>query len=524
MAITVRELIQMEEMADYTILSGGKGLDREVLTVSVMDAPDVFQWLRGGELVLTSGYTMKDHPETIAELIENINKAGAAALFIKMGRFIEELPREAIEVSERLQFPIVFMPYNHPFTDVINPVLSRIVWNQSQVIRHSVSIHQAFVDIALHDKGIREVVTALQKLLKRNTVFCDTMFDRIFTPADLQLQEDFMERCADEYTCIPVESEKVPYGFFVLLEKESQINEYDRITLEHASTYVKLMMQKKISNMQVEKRYRDQFVEDLIFSNIKSDAEIIQRSKLFGWEFKGDYRVFIVGIDHFKNQFENLMYSESGEQLNRMAGSVFDAARGVFKSGGLSVIYTFFSDHAVFIMNGIGAGMKPQISSVAANIHRAIKEKFGCTVTVASGSLEKNKMDISRSYQEAKRALKIAEVVYGVDSTVFYEDLGLYKILDQISSAPGVAAYCRDSLDELIRYDREKKGELIRTLIALIENDWNLKQTAKVCFFHYNTVKYRYHKIQEFLGIDLSATSAKLNLELAVRMYQISES
>ncbi len=523
MALTVREMLQMEEMRGYEIISGGGGLDREVVTVSVMDAPDIFQWLRGGELVLTSGYTIKDEPESIAGLIEKIDRAGAAALFIKMGRFIEKLPRDVIDISNELRFPIIFMPFDRAFIDVINPVLSRLVWTQSEIIRHSVSIHQAFVDIALHDKDISEVVAALQKLLKRDAVFFDTMFDRIFAPDGVALSENFRQCFLTEYTCIPVESDKVPYGFFVLLEKNSKIDEYDRITLEHAATYTKLIMQKKLSNMQVEKRYRDQFVQDIILSNIKSDLEMSQRSRLFGRELNGDYCVFIVDIDHFKLKFASLPQAKSGEKLNRMANSIFDAALGVFKAEGFSVFYTFFSDHAVFILYEISKGMKGRIDACIGHIHRTAREKFACTVTIAAGGTEKDKMNISKSFQEAKRAIKIARLVYGEGSTAFYDNLGIYKLLDQMKETPGVDSFYRDSLDRLFEYDKDKNGGLIQTLTALIDNNWNLKQTAKSCFFHYNTVKYRYHKIEEILGKDLSCTSERLNLELAVRLFQMSE-
>lgn len=522
MALTVRELLRMEEMQGYEVISGGEGLDREVVSVSVMDAPDIYRWLRGGELVLTSGYTIKDDPESVAGLIEKIDRTGAAALFIKMGRFIEKLPQDAVDASDRLGFPIVFMPFDRAFIDVINPVLSRIVWAQSEIIRHSISIHQAFVDIALHEKGIAEVVAALQKLLKRNAVFYDTMFDRLFAPPGVTTDEAFKQRFAEDYTCIPVESDNVRYGFFVLLEKDSTIDEYDRITLEHAATYVKLMMQKKISNMQVEKRFRDQFVQDIIFNNIKNDSELLQRSRLFGWEFKGDFCVFLVGIDDFKNRFASLSQAKNGDRLNRMATGIFEAALDLFPANGLSVIDTFFSDHAVFIMNEIGAEAKDRIGACIDDIHRMAREKFGCTVTVAAGGTEKSRMGIYKSYREAKRALKIAGIAYGPGSTAFYGDLGMYQFLDQVKDAPGVVSFYRGSLGRLFEYDRDKKGELVRTLTALIDNDWNLKQTAKACFFHYNTVKYRYHKIEEILGTDLSATSAKLNLELAVRLYRMS--
>ena len=51
MALTVGEILNMEEFREYRVLCGKKGLGREVSTVTVMDTPNIQDWLRGGEIV-----------------------------------------------------------------------------------------------------------------------------------------------------------------------------------------------------------------------------------------------------------------------------------------------------------------------------------------------------------------------------------------------------------------------------------------------------------------------------------------
>ena len=59
MSLTVGDILNMEELRDYRILGGKKGLGREVSTVTVIDTPDPEQWIREGELLVTSGYVIK---------------------------------------------------------------------------------------------------------------------------------------------------------------------------------------------------------------------------------------------------------------------------------------------------------------------------------------------------------------------------------------------------------------------------------------------------------------------------------
>ena len=44
MPLTVGEILNMEELKEYRILCGKRGLNREVSTVTVMDTPDIEQW------------------------------------------------------------------------------------------------------------------------------------------------------------------------------------------------------------------------------------------------------------------------------------------------------------------------------------------------------------------------------------------------------------------------------------------------------------------------------------------------
>ena len=144
MKITVNQILHTDEFTDFKVISGGSGLNREVSAVSVMDAPDIYEWLQGGEILLTSGYLLKNNLDFVLELIEKISEKGAAALFIKLGRFIDDIPEEAKKRADELSFPIVYMPYSCAFVDVITPVLTKVNSKQLEMIRKSEKIHCVF--------------------------------------------------------------------------------------------------------------------------------------------------------------------------------------------------------------------------------------------------------------------------------------------------------------------------------------------------------------------------------------------
>lgn len=128
-------------------------MDRDVSTVSVMDAPDIYEWMRGGEFLITSGYVMKDDPEYITEMVEKLDEWGASAFGIKLGRFIDKIPKSAIRAAERLNFPLLVIPVEFAFTEVINPVLQEVVNQKSREMICSENVHREFIRMAIEERA-----------------------------------------------------------------------------------------------------------------------------------------------------------------------------------------------------------------------------------------------------------------------------------------------------------------------------------------------------------------------------------
>ena len=52
-----------------------------------MEVPDVADWLKSGELILTTGYAIKDKPDMQVKLVEQLAKVEGAGIIIKLNRF-----------------------------------------------------------------------------------------------------------------------------------------------------------------------------------------------------------------------------------------------------------------------------------------------------------------------------------------------------------------------------------------------------------------------------------------------------
>src|SRR3954463_6845769 len=98
--LTVSEVLAAPCLADARVLAGASGLDRIVRRLNVMEVPDILPWVKPHELLLTTGYPLRDDPEGLVRLVGELDDRGLAALAIKFHRYLDEIPVGLIEEAD----------------------------------------------------------------------------------------------------------------------------------------------------------------------------------------------------------------------------------------------------------------------------------------------------------------------------------------------------------------------------------------------------------------------------------------
>ena len=79
------------------------------------------------------------------------------------------------------------------------------------------------------------------------------------------------------------------------------------------------------------------------------------------------------------------------------------------------------------------------------------------------------------------------------------------------------------SIGPLIEYDREHRSELLKTLIAYLNEFGALEATATKLFVHRNSLRYRLVRIAELTGWDLNDPEQRFHLDLACRAWLVQQ-
>jgi len=521
--LSVEQILKTPGLEGIQILTGKSGLWKQVRTVTIVDAPDAANYIQGGEIILSTLYIWKEKPEELANFIEQVARNGSVAMGIKLKRFYNVLPREILELADRIDYPIFSYPQHFSFVDIINPVLSRIVNRQADILYRSMEIHRSLTDLSLETGDTELVISKLSEIILRDVAFIDTFSDRTYvsdrqSPLGKAVEILPLSELVSIYRTEEVNVEGKQYGF-ILLDANPDPHKTSLLThntLMHAKTVLKFKIKRDRLNVQIERKHRDEFILDLLFRNIKSPGEIYSKACLFGWTFnKGGFAIVIsLSEKEKKEYYTNEVVKEKVLQLFK--GKLSDLYS--------EVVYTSLTDSLVFIVQSESeyykSGRQILRKTVMQNRNRLLAET-GWDSCCGIGTYVEDLTDIGSSFNNARNALEVAlSGVTGKECIIFWDEKCLYHFINAISDSQEGESFYQAFLEPLADYDRKNNAELLQTLFAVTENNWNLKKAAIQMHLHYNTIKYRFSKIKKVLSMDMENEETRLNTLIAVKIWK----
>lgn len=132
MQLKVKDIQKIWKDGCASLVAGKGGLERKVAIYDIMEQPDIKKWLREHLLLITTGYVIRNDREALLNLIRDLHEANAAALAIKT-RFFDEFPKEALELADKLDFPVFFLNNDYSSTEIVFPVMVAIVEAKNRV-------------------------------------------------------------------------------------------------------------------------------------------------------------------------------------------------------------------------------------------------------------------------------------------------------------------------------------------------------------------------------------------------------
>ncbi|HYM55318.1 MAG TPA: PucR family transcriptional regulator ligand-binding domain-containing protein [Solirubrobacteraceae bacterium] len=135
MELTVESLIG--ELG-LTLVSGQESAQAHVRWVHSTELPDPTPWLKGGELLLTTGIQL-DRPTVQRELIDRLADHEIAGLGFGTGFAHKRLPAALVTAARRRRFPLFEVPYELPFIAITERAFAQLVNERYEMLQRNMA-------------------------------------------------------------------------------------------------------------------------------------------------------------------------------------------------------------------------------------------------------------------------------------------------------------------------------------------------------------------------------------------------
>ena len=377
-------------------------------------------------------------------------------------------------------------------------------------------------------KGVEPLIQKLSTLLSCPILVTDPFYQLYCSTAHLDMNEiviipnkeferDSLSSCEistrDTISAgfvAPISLHQKHLGFLVMICEDNMPDAalYEQAILFTASLCA-LQMQKKLEIKQEKGKFKDAFLFDLLYGNIKKKQDIIEYGALWGWDFTVPHQIIVfsfVQYDRFFTDQEKiniLLQLVEKELICQQLNPIIMIKQAQV----IAVVPQHNPDMEQFTL---------QIQAFANNVlSQAEKIKLQPQIACGLGKVYANPAELFRSYQEAKVAFELGVLLK--TRTPFFVELGLERILFN-HDLQDLKEYYDHCLGALIRYDRDHEGNLLETLETLAAHQFDMGKTAAAIFLHRNTLRYRIKKIEEILNVKLDDLNVRLNIIAAFKI------
>jgi purine catabolism regulator len=135
MELTVESLIA--ELG-LELVSGQESAQTHVRWVHSTELPDPTPWLKGGELLLTTGMQL-DGPKIQREMIERLADHRIAGLGFGTGFAHKRLPAALVTAARKREFPLFEVPYELPFIAITERAFAQLVNERYEILQRNLA-------------------------------------------------------------------------------------------------------------------------------------------------------------------------------------------------------------------------------------------------------------------------------------------------------------------------------------------------------------------------------------------------
>ena len=526
--VTVADVLALSQLGGARVVAGRGGLDRVVRSVNVMEVPDILDWVKPDELLLTTAYPLREDLAALTSLVSHLAARGLAAMAIKPTRYIGAIPAAMAEEADRLGFPLVELPSAASFNEIIGAVLAEILDVQSVRLQRAAEIHDQFTRIVLSGGGLRQIAETLAESISMSVAIVDGQGAALAHSRDVPpellaalLAEPPEPAPGGELAGVTIAGRDAiaqsiiagadRHGAIVALGRAADLGEDELEALDYAATVAALRLVQARAGAEADRRFQAVCLEELVTGHVTDREALLERAAAFGWDLATPRAVLVAELHELDGRPFGQLAGSSDELAARHR--LVEAAR--LTLGTSAIVW----ERSAGIAALVATTPRGREGARAAGLElraEATRRQPGAVVDVGVGRPAADPLALDASFREARGAIAVAGWSRSHGAVSLFEELELDRLLFNTPEADR-ATFVETALGPLLAHDARHRTNLVETLEVYLATR-RAAEAARRLYVHTNTLANRLERIAEILGPFVDEPVRCLTLGLALRL------
>lgn len=512
--VTLKWLVEKSGLQNLLCVAGENGLMNEISGVHIMDNPDTIRFFKEGEMILTTGYPLMNlEPVNRRELVDDLANRKCSGIAFKVNRYFGTIPDEIIEEANKLNLPVIQVPYDYSMAEVESKVLFQIFTLQNNHLQFAHELYSIIINCVLSGKGLYGICEQLLLHTGFHVAFLDETGMVVAVSGNeyhigqgskffhMSEMKDLHARFTEGQFAIRTDkmigthlmhcriwemiSGDTIAGYLCLFDA---IDEEMSMSLIKAMEYVLPLLQIELLRFNTTNissiRAKNELLEQLLLKHEDTNAkQLIYCCNIFGFnpDLAFECLVWKKSRNHVEEALQSILQKtlhkkredyflgETGDNVVCIYGESLDVDPAEHLKRGEQIVRSIGELYPEYANQGFGIGNSVRgVENICFSYENALlSQKVNSLVLVP---FEKGRKQI------------LAEIMY-----LQLDPEELHVLHDM-------------TFKKLKEHDGKTGGSLEQTLRTYVLNDFKSKETADALFIHRNTLSQRLTKIQELIG------------------------
>jgi sugar diacid utilization regulator len=365
----------------------------------------------------------------------------------------------------------------------------------------------AITDAVEAGAGLPEILRAASRALDASLILIDRSASVLAVAARSPADERSLMRDADDVTTIELKVAETAVG---QLRMRARQHAPDTSVLRLVTTLIASEVERVRAPERASEEAATGFLRAVLERRIPDAGDLLARGKELGTDLAAGGSVLVVRA-HPRNPTED-------DWRRRLLAVSSRGARSIAPG----TIATPSEDDAgqilVLVPDPDGETGRRVSSSVLRELESGLP---GFAFALGRSRRTEDPLELHRAGNEA---LLAANVVEGDSerSELAYEQTGTYQLLLPYMKDPSeLKRFYSETVRPLVIYDEQYETDLLGTLATFLDCDANVNATAARLITHRHTIRYRFERVRELTGLDVSSTDGREKLSLGLKAMRV---